>query len=907
MSVIHTKITPPRQGQSLVKRTRLISELKNHVARNLILVQAPAGYGKTTLLYQLRLDLIEQGYLVAWYSLDKEDNEQITFIEYLAASLQHVLKRKLLRQSPQFFSSHGGGSIRPEISKLLNEVARTKQKVALILDDFHLISEPVVLSACRALIDYAPENLHILIGSRSKLPFSTSNLFAQGKAFEVGGEDLRFRIDETESFFGTATSVSLTPLQVYAIQGSTEGWAAGLQLTSLALKRKAVSDDLVATLAHQNKTVKNFLAEQVLDAQAPDVRAFLLRSSILQRFSAQLCNHVMAIDNAGDIIRRLEEDNLFLFSLSEDGEWYRYHHSFSAFLLSRLRYEMPDQVASLHIRACHWLSERGFFPEAINHAIEAQRYDLAKELLQKHAMSLVQQGKTTTLLHFMNRLPGIGTQTPAKLILAVAWSLILVRRPDEAVQLLNQLDGPDHRPDRALSLRKEAARLTALCWQEKPADAKKEIRNLFASGEVFDAWDYGVLKNNLIYASIFDGRLDEAECAYRDLSASPQSLYTTVYSKVLMGNCLKNKGKLYEAASLFQDAFGLSQREAGPQSPAAALAAANLVEILYEWNDLASVQSMLEGRLEVIDETSLNDVLLSVYRPLIRMYGGSGRADEAQGLISHVRSIAREHPYGMRLEAGILVEEIRILLVTGKAQAAANRLDRLCRIAPSAAEASPWMAERLREQQLLAESYFHHAQQHYSKAVTILDELCALACAWGNEYSHLQFSVFRALNQFRLEPSAQTLDELGRFLQLTESCDIIRSLTDFGDSFQQLLEEMIEAKGRGTAPAALAAVNADYLTSLHNVLLARGAVDHDVKTMQRSQPTVGSEDPDVHLTNRQIEILQLIASGMSNKEIAASLFIALDTVKWHLKIIYTDLQVNSRTKAIARAKEMGMI
>lgn len=907
-AIITTKITPPRQTQQLIRRGRLLESLLLDPPPSLTLVQAPAGYGKSTLLYQLRLELLERGNHVAWLSLDEDDNDPVTFAEYLLASIDHALMSSGHGERPLPSIQPGTqASIKAETARLLNHLGRIRRNILIVLDDFHLITEARIHAACQAIVEYAPANVQIAVGSRARLPFGISTLLARGQAVEINAEDLRFEVEETEWYLKNSARLTVSPHQIFAIQDITEGWISGLQMTSLALKRKLISDDLINHLQEKNRTVKNFLAEQVLDSQDAPLRHFMLRTSILPFFNVALCGHVLQVDNAERLIRRLEEDNLFLFSLSENDDWYRYHHSFSAFLRSRLERDHAEEIADLHKRAYEWYLQHNFIPEAINHAIEARRHDLANELLARHAMRLLQQGKTTTLLGFTERLSGTGNLDSALVSLAVAWSLILVRKPDEAMPLLEQTRRLADPNDSTLDTRIEVARLTALCWQEQPIEAKSRIHELLASGEVLDAWDYGVLNNNAIYASMFDGELDDAEQAYRRLMSTNQSLYTTVYGKVLLGACLRNKLRFSEAADLFQDALDQAEREAGPQSPAAALAAANLVEIFYEWNDLSTVQSLLEGRLEIIDDTSLNDVLMSVYRPLIRVYANAGSWNEAHAVVGHALRIAREQPYGMRLETSITIEELRLHILQGKLSAAETLADRLARFADSYAhETARWMRERLQSRKLEARAYVAYGRQRHTQALQLIDELQQLAEKRGNALRAFQYRVFRTTVLYEMDQVDEALTLFSELLQIADSQGMIRSLADYGAPCEALVSEL-RRRVLGSGDKATYGVRRGQLDALTDILTKAERTPPAPESLSKTIDSHAPEPGQIGLSPRQVEILNLIASGLSNKEIAASLFIALDTVKWHLKIIYSELGVRSRTQAIARAKELGML
>ena len=410
--ILATKLYIPPVRPELVSRPRLIERLNAGLHRKLTLISAPAGFGKTTLVTEW-LNSAERPF--TWLSLDENDNDPARFLTYLVAALQKTdpvigQAAQAMMQAPQ--------PPPPEslLTTLINDIAATPHPFALVLDDYHLIHTLPIHQQLAFLLEHQPPRMHLVIASREDPPLPLSRLRARGHTVEIRQDDLRFTVEETADFLHRAMRLDLSSADVNALRQRTEGWIAGLQLVALSLRG---SDDVhrsVQSFTGSHRYVLDYLIEEVFRCQPADVQDFLLKTSILGRFTAPLCNTVAERDDSRELLLALEQANLFIVPLDESRQWYRYHRLFAELLRHRLEIESPDGIAHLHRRACQWYADHGFTADAIRHALAALDWERASDLILSTHSSLLKRGEVVTLLGWFQALAGCGgVRQPAAL------------------------------------------------------------------------------------------------------------------------------------------------------------------------------------------------------------------------------------------------------------------------------------------------------------------------------------------------------------------------------------------------------------------------------------------------------------------------------------------------------------
>ncbi|HZG65949.1 MAG TPA: AAA family ATPase, partial [Herpetosiphonaceae bacterium] len=421
--LLATKLFVPRARPDLVARPRLDAQLDAGLAHPLTLISAPPGSGKTTLLgdWAQRHAASEQ-YGVAWVSLDASDGDLRTFVHYLTAALRTVTPAAgegtlALLQSPQPFPPEA--LLRP----LLNDIAILPRELVVVLDDYHLIDSPSVHQVLQFMLDHLPPTLHLVIATRVDPPLPLARLRARGQLTEVRGADLRFTVGEAAEFLRRVMGLDLTEADIAALEARTEGWIAGLQLAACSLQGRDDSAAFVAAFSGSHRYVLDYLVEEVLQRQPSEVRQFLLHTSILDRLTAPLCDALLEQPGSTRVLRRLEQDNLFLMPLDAAHTWYRYHHLFADVLRQRLREEQPELLPVLYGRASDWLEQHGSHAEAVHMALAAADVERAADLIEDASEAMLLRGEMVTLLNWLGALPPTLIRTRPRLCIAEAWAL----------------------------------------------------------------------------------------------------------------------------------------------------------------------------------------------------------------------------------------------------------------------------------------------------------------------------------------------------------------------------------------------------------------------------------------------------------------------------------------------------
>ena len=403
-TLLTTKLRAPRTRQNLVERPRLREALNRDEERKLTLVSAPAGFRKTTLLVEWLMERSGNGRSVVWLSLDESDNDPARFLSYLVGALQNVeegIGEGVLAslRSPEL------PPIETVVGALINELAGAEREVTVVLDDYHLIDTRLVHEAVSYFLEYLPENVSLVIATRTDPPLSLSKLRARDQVTEIKAADLRFTTDEAAAFLKDVMGLSLSTEDIATLEEVTEGWVAALQLAALSMRDREDASAFVESFSGSNRHVLDFLAEEVLERQPADVREFLLKTSVLERMSAPLCDALTGRDDGQERLERLERENLFVVPLDDGRVWYRYHHLFAEFLRGRLGRESPELAGELHLRASGWYEENGLVAEAIGHALSAPDHELAARLIEGEAVEAWSRGEGLTTLGWLEALP----------------------------------------------------------------------------------------------------------------------------------------------------------------------------------------------------------------------------------------------------------------------------------------------------------------------------------------------------------------------------------------------------------------------------------------------------------------------------------------------------------------------
>jgi LuxR family maltose regulon positive regulatory protein len=403
------------------------------------LVSAPAGFGKTTLLLEWLLERSGDQSSVVWVSLDESDNDPARFLSYLVGALRNV-EEGIGEGVLASLRSPEPPPIETLVGALINELAGAGRGVTVFLDDYHLIASEHVHEAVSFLLEHLPENVGLVIASRTDPPLSLSRLRARDQVIEIKAADLRFTTEEAAAFLRDVMGLPLSAEDIAALEEATEGWVAALQLAALSMRGREDASAFVGSFSGSNRHVLDFLADEILERQTEDVREFLLRTSVLERMTAPLCDALTGRDDGQEMLERLERENLFVVPLDDERRWYRYHHLFRDFLRGRLMRERSESESELHLRASGWYEKNGHLAEATAHALSAPDYDLAARLVEEGAEGAVERGEGATALRWLEALPTESKRLRPRLFVEHAVALVITGRPDDAEPLLKKAE-----------------------------------------------------------------------------------------------------------------------------------------------------------------------------------------------------------------------------------------------------------------------------------------------------------------------------------------------------------------------------------------------------------------------------------------------------------------------------------
>jgi LuxR family maltose regulon positive regulatory protein len=907
VSLLSTKLYIPPRRANVITRPRLIEKLLSGVNRpgSLLLLSGPAGFGKTTLLSEFVAQLKHP---VAWVSLDEGDNDPIRFWTYLISGCQLIREGVgqtalgLLR-TPQPLSDETIPTI------LINDLAQLEGSLVLVLDDFQAIQNPAIHTAVAFLLDHLPAGLHLALSTRVDPPFPLARLRARNQLVEIRAQDLRFNVEEALEFLNRTMGLNLSIEEVSALEARTEGWIAGLQLAALSMQRRSDVPAFIQAFTGSHVYIAEYLMEEVLRQQPPEVQSFLLQTSILERLNAELCeaitgrlerSNVSTFQPVNDILRYLERANLFLIPLDDEGQWYRYHHLFADLLQARLRQSLRvEAISALHQRAAAWYEHNGFAELAVSHTLAAKDFDQAARLVEKYAYQFMTRGELTTCMQWMAALPEDVTRRRPQFVLAKAWALTFAGEFQQVEPLLQQVevlirkesDTPAGREmlGSACAMRAFFAMLAG--EYERALELAERAESLSPEGSTGAR---SLLPYTLGTALRGQGQYEKAAQAYaREIQMGERFddplIWITGITELI--NTLRMQGRLREAVETGRKALLRLAERGAAQFGSLAKAEVALCEVLREQNELDEACERVHGAINRMQAWGMPTDRLFAYLVLAHIQESQGDVDGARESLQIAKELRDAHPVLMNLARAVDIYEIRLLLATHNVAAAERLLESL----------HPGTSRILvlLEQELTILARVRLAQGRPDDATDILSGLASHPGIIERMSAWLEVSVLQACALYAQGNRESAMSVLIKSLALAEPEGFVRVFVDEGEVMQQLLVAI--ARELATANAQASIPLRAYVTNLLDAFsgsLTTGATPR--------YPDEGAGLVE-QLTARELEVLQLIAAGDSNRTIAEKLVITVSAVKKHCANIYGKLSVNSRTQAVARARQIGLL
>jgi LuxR family transcriptional regulator, maltose regulon positive regulatory protein len=892
---ITTKVLPPR-SVGLIQRPRLLDFVTQVQAKRLTVIKAPAGFGKTSLAVAWADRLSQGGTSVAWLSLDPNDNQATHFLFYVSQALQHAHDGV---GSPAIDLILETSLINPQaiVSSLVNGLAEIDEDVCLFLEDFHAISDPAIHEAVALLLRHAPSNFHLVLATRTEPPLPLPALRAQNQLLEIDAEALRFDLEETRKFLEHEGLGPLEPEQLRLLHKKTEGWPAVLRIVAATSSQsKQNFGQYVRQLSATLRPIGAYLAEMV-DGLPRDLALFMLRTAVLDRFSADLCKAVTQQKSSEDFLESIANRQLLLVPLDRDGRWYRYHHLLSAYLLHRLETELEEEeIATLHRRASHWYASEELWTEAVQHALNANDTEQAASWIKNCAMTLVKKGDLLTLLSWQRLFPIVRSATELKL--AIAWGMALVIRLKETLELLRQIEsdlGDQHSPENAaIACECETIRSVALVLGDDTQQALPVAEDCLRRSN--DFWTTNVASNVVRLGCLKAGDLTKFYATPwipYSLDEDKRNVFASVYRRCLQGLAELQQIRLAAAERYYLDAVALAEQYVGSDSVAAALPLSLLAQIRYEQGRVDEAEGMVFDRLPILSATAMLDCVLSAYFVLVRLAASRNNFSHAYTLLEQAESLGLSRQWG-RLVAAAVLERVRLSCLEGRISESVAYLDRLDRLAKEypAPEACAW--SDIHRFSALGHARVALLQGEARNAISILKNLRREAHNAHSCYFGLRVDVDLAMAHFHAGELADASATLREVLDKGLHEGVQQTILDQGPEIGTLLLSARE--------------NAEHTGDSSDLVSYLDRLLGNYPSDQSTQAKPGLRSPIAEpLSVRESDILTLIAQGRSNKEIARTLSIAPETVKSHMKHIFTKLNVERRAQAVSRAQSLGLV
>ena len=660
-----TKYRPPVRTRSLVARDRLFDALRAGGRRRLVLIHAPSGFGKSTLAAQWREQLSRDGVGVGWLTIDDDDNNVVWFLAHLLELIGQV-RLSLAASLSQVLDEHGDDAARYVLTTLIDEIHEKDDRLALVIDDWHRVSDAQTTAALGFLLEHGCHHLQIIVTSWSRAGLPVSKLRIRDELVEIDSDSLRFDIDEARSLLNDVEGLQLSESDVEALTTSTDGWVAALQLAALSLRGGADASNLVTRLSGATEMIGEFLAENVLDTLEPELAEFLMTTSITERTCGGLASALAEVPRGQAMLEDIEQRGLFLQRIDEAANWFRYHHLFAEFLRHRLERDRPDEVERLHLAASDWFAEHGHLNEAVDHALASGDATRAVDLVEQDETNLLEQSKMTTLLGIVKKLPPRLVVSRARLQLTLAWANVLLQRLAPAATALKSfgvaLDRADLTDATRADLRVEADVLRGVgkTFADRVDDIDHLIAEALARPDSFHPRVGGVAGNVGAFAAIYRFEFD---AAHRLLEWAAPYLemmgpFASVYARCFGGIAARYQLDIPGALKNFREGYEMGV-SVGPHSHAARQAGALLGELLYQTGELAEAIRLLDESYQLGSEGGGVDYMIARYVTGARIKAVQGDHGAAVDRLADGMTAAEQSRLP-RLAAAVNNERIRL-------------------------------------------------------------------------------------------------------------------------------------------------------------------------------------------------------------------------------------------------------
>jgi ATP/maltotriose-dependent transcriptional regulator MalT len=913
-TLIRTKLHLPFTRLELVSRPRLQVRIAEGLRGPLTLITAPAGFGKTTLVASY---IANCGLPIAWLSLDKDDNQVERFLSYLVAALQET-DHTIGSGAAQLLAAARQAPPEAVLTSLINDLDTGGLEVVLVLDDYQYISSQAVHEEVAFLLEHCPNTFHLVIASRSDPPLPLVRLRARGKMVELRAADLRFTEPEAAQFLNDVMGLRLNAGSIAVLEERTEGWITGLQMAALSMRDREDVLGFIKGFSGTNRYILDYLLEEVMASQSVEIQQFLLCTSILERLTAPLCEAVLEagnldgwiIDklsanfqfpnllNCQPILEYLERANLFLVPMDDEGIWYRYHHLFADLLRTQLQKFLGAQgVARLHLRAAEWYEQNSLTLEAIHHASMASDDEMVERLIEQNYLEMMNHGEMSWVRFWMGKLnKEVVTRRPW-LCLYEAMNRSWFGQLEEANLWLDEAEkrirSDVSAPSAQAMLGYHAyvkSRITAM-----QGDTRRAIELCRTACENIPGNNLGLqidVSITLGYEYFLYGDFINANKILHEMIRSgynARAINNPIAGYAILARLQVYQGRLHEAHALLQKATQLIHEAGGQYLGVSGLVEVGIAALLCEWNDLETALVRLKGCLDYLPLWGKADDLCLAYTTLARIQLARGNRADAAGAIEKAAQLIQTCGVFSEARSAVETSQVKMWLVNGDWLA----VDRwAATLEKRIGSHDPFRFEDELTRTTQARVFI--AQNKLDEAIRLLSCLEETARSGGRQGRLIEMMILKALAMQRMGDVAQAEKDLAESLALAEPEGYLRIFLDEGQPMRMLLAQWLALAGAGPLRDYAIHLLSQFEAEPHAVTAAQGKISPDGDLVEP-------------LSQRELEVLHLIALGRTNPEIAQQLIVAPGTIKAHAASIYRKLDVTNRTEAVARARQLGIL
>lgn len=893
--LIRTKLYIPQPLANLVGRPRLVERLNEGINHPLLLISAAAGFGKTTLLSAW---LSELSIPAAWISLDERDNDETRFIRYFIEALG-TLEIGIWVDWGSVISETAPTQLESLLIRLINQIAEIPEDFVLILNDYHWITSDAIHTDLAFFLEHLPPRMHLVIATRVDPPLPLSQLRARGQLVELRSNELRFTVEEARQFFDRTMGLDLNEDAVATLQSRTEGWIAGLQLAALSIRERDRLDEFIASFTGNHRYIVDYLAEQVLQEQPPEIQTFLLETSILERLSGSLCESVTGREDSLEILEKLERANLFLVPLDDERQWYRYHNLFADFLQEQLQRRLPERWPDLHSKAAEWYEGHRLIAEAVGHALAVGNAEQALRLVEQIAETIWMRGEMSRLLDWLEALPNAMVRSRPRLCIFYAWILNIIGRREETEARLFDAEqslrysieelGPRGTLQGMLLTTRAILAIMDGKAQSAIRLSRQALEDLPRQNLVWRS----VVFRNLGNAYLLQGKTGQAIQAIREaicLSHKASNIYMNLVSMYELAEVQIIQGKLHQAEAIFRDALRLAEERAARGMVITGALHVGLGEVLRQWDDLEEAMAHLKLGIECGQKNGSLGIQVCGYTRLAQV---ALALDDFDMAAESFRKAAELTPVARR--TSFLAHYDAQATLWGKQQ----DLDAAARWIRGRGLRPDGELSFIDEAAYITMARVLIAQKKLEEALHLLENLSDCARKAGRIGRLLEILILQSLALRVQGQTSLALAALRQALEIAEPEGTMRLFLDEGGSMQELLILGIE-RGSWSETRLIG-----YTHKLLGVFRRNSSSlsGFEVRSHQHSLLPALLEP----LSERELEILQHVASGLSNQHVADRLVIGVGTVNWHVSRIYRKLGVHNRTQAVALARELNLL